>query len=646
MAKGVGLDIGEYEVKVVELDGSYKKPRLTKVNIDGVEAAEPGDDEANKAAGTLHVLKDAGIARENVCLAFPCREAVLRTVTVPFVGEENIRKVVKFEVEGNIHSHNVDDMVVDFLSLQAQANQTKVLVVAAPKAPLRARLKALEAVGIEPESVDLDATALYRTADWLGCFVAQEASEKDKGDKGKTDQDKTAGPGDAGPRAHLVIDVGARSSAMLVVIDGKLIDMRTLRTGTDAIVDEVVARLSVPAVAAREAVLAALQTGRDQTLTLPAPAAEVADEAKPAAAVVQSAVLPHEAAEAARDRFLDRLRRELMRFLAAVPQISRVDAVWYTGGGTQLPGVVEVLRDVFEVEPALLDVLGRMTHGLDEKEAADVNPRIATAVGLALGMMGGPARLEFRREDLVFARRFDRVKFPLAVACMLGVFLLFFLGLASFTKYRNLKSQYGWATMVASGSKTEKVAYLGYDVSFLRKVMTNLGIERRLERKALDALNAELVKAPPFTHLARVREALQKHKRTEEENTGYYADLSLESGFAVLVRMAEVLQRTQDQLGRYLLTDLRLELPPQTDNRYLEIIIALRDDFRTKLATLKQAFADDARKPDSPFARVVEGNPSETKGFAQLAAGEEGAYVTVKVMVKPRFEVFQPLAAK
>ena len=39
MAKGVGLDIGEYEIKVVELDGSYKRPRLTKVSIDGAEAA-------------------------------------------------------------------------------------------------------------------------------------------------------------------------------------------------------------------------------------------------------------------------------------------------------------------------------------------------------------------------------------------------------------------------------------------------------------------------------------------------------------------------------------------------------------------------------------------------------------------------------
>ena len=36
MAKGVGLDAGEFEVKVVELDGSYRKPRLVKASVDRV----------------------------------------------------------------------------------------------------------------------------------------------------------------------------------------------------------------------------------------------------------------------------------------------------------------------------------------------------------------------------------------------------------------------------------------------------------------------------------------------------------------------------------------------------------------------------------------------------------------------------------
>lgn len=630
MAKGVGLDIGEYEIKVVELDGSYKKPRLTKVSIDAADSAAAGDDEASRAAEALHVLKDAGIARENVCMGFPCREVVQRTITVPFVGDDNIRKVVKFEVEGTIHSHNVDDMVVDFLTIEPQQTQTKVMVVAAPKAPLRARLKALEAVGIEPETVDLDATSLFRTADWLGCFAA----------------DAVPANADGVPGARLVVEIGARSSAVLVVIDGKLLDMRTLRTGTEAIVDELTAAFAAPANAVREVVIAALQTGQDQVLALQAEAVVPAEGGEaappPAAPQPRTELVPVGTVKAARDRFLDRLRRELTRFLAAVPFVQRVDAVWYTGGGSQLPGVVGVLHDVFEVEPKLLDVLGKLQHGLEEQEASTVNPRIAVAVGLALGMMGGPARLDFRREDLVFARRFDRIKFPLAVACMLGLFLVVFDGLRRWMNYQNLRREYGFVVVEPGTERTgEKVKVQGV---YLQRVTDGMALDRKLPKKAHDALLANLAKAPQFKQLGVVEQALERFKREQEESTGFYADRTIESGFSILVRMAEVLKRVEGQLGRYLVTDIRLELPAAQQGRFLEIWFALRDQFRTRHAAIKQAFADDAKLPDSPFTKILELGQSDQKPFIKLAEGEEGAYCMVRVEVKPRFEVFQPSA--
>ena len=164
MAKGVGLDPGEYEIKVVELDGSYKKPRLAKVSIDRVSqttaAASDAGHAAREAEVALHALKDAKISRDNVILGFPCREAVLRKLTVPFRGADQIRKVIKFEVEESIHSHNVDEMVVDFHTLEEVDDGTQVMVAAVPKAPLRVTLDALEEMGIDPEFVDLDTMAL------------------------------------------------------------------------------------------------------------------------------------------------------------------------------------------------------------------------------------------------------------------------------------------------------------------------------------------------------------------------------------------------------------------------------------------------------------------------------------------------------
>ena len=90
MAKGVGLDAGEFEVKVVELDGSFKKPRIVHANVDRVsqltmDAGDP-DHASAEAAALQHAVKDAGIHKQNVCLGFSSREALFRQLTVPFTG--------------------------------------------------------------------------------------------------------------------------------------------------------------------------------------------------------------------------------------------------------------------------------------------------------------------------------------------------------------------------------------------------------------------------------------------------------------------------------------------------------------------------------------------------------------------------------
>jgi type IV pilus assembly protein PilM len=655
MAKGVGLDAGEFEVKVVELDGSYRKPRLTKISIDRVaqhsHAAADESHAVREAESALHALKDAGVAKENVILGFPCREAVLRMLTVPFKGADNIRKMIKFEAEGQIHSHNVDDMIIDFHTIEETDSDSRVLIAAVPKPPLRMTLSALEQAGLEPEVVDLDTMGLLRAAQWCGAFEAAEAAES------VPVADAVAGgaelPAAQEVLSRVVLDLGARSTRVLVVRGEQLVDMRALRIGSDSVAEEVASKADLDIDTARDAVLHCLQTGTDwvaeraghgETPALPAAAAggeDVADDLylmEETDDVVRVATVTE-----ARDRFLERLRRELVRFLTAVSERGPVEQVWATGGGSVLPGVPELLTAVFGVAPRPLDVLGRLSHNLDEDEAYSIAPRIVTAVGLALRNMGGVRGFNFRQEDLAFTKGFDRIKFPLAVAAMLAVFLVVVFAIKTRKEVQKLETEFGSTYSYEKEGRSErrKAIFHGF-VGMQMNPGYWFSLEQNFPRDEYAKLQDALVETPVFDRLRRIRGALDQHFREKQKTSGYYPELRVASGLGVLVRMSEILARVESKLGRYVIMRIDLKVPPQDDNRHLSFEVALREDpqssFRTKYSALTDAFEQDCGMPDSPFLNI------HTKTRNEVPF-EGGAIYTLRINIKAEenMPVFPPV---
>src|SRR5262245_30906306 len=456
MVRSVGIDAGEYAVKTVEVDGSYRKTRLLGYRIEKVTGAVMETDARAAAAATAvaEALRAAKMCGDKV-LGDPRREAVLRTLEVPARGADAIRKVIKSEVESAIHSHQVDDMVVDFHELGGSPEGSRVLVAAVPKPGLRSMLTALTGEGVEPERVDLDTMALYRVAEWCGAFRApglddEIALEEDDGADVAVPAVVAATPPGSTGSITAVLDLGARSTRVLLVDGGRLVDMRTLRLGDATIVDAVARGNELPFDTARDAVRGVLESGADyQTeiaAALPVAAEGSGDEAKPApAAATRRVVVDAAAVDAERATYLQRLARELTRFLAASNCAGRIDALWITGGASQLAGLEDTLREVFGTSPRQLDVLGHVKHSLSAEEADEVAPQLAVALGLALANLGGPLGFDFRREDLAFTRGFDRVKSALAITCMLMLFTAIVYGVRQTHELKNLEYRIGLA---------------------------------------------------------------------------------------------------------------------------------------------------------------------------------------------------------
>ncbi|MCC6783304.1 MAG: pilus assembly protein PilM [Planctomycetes bacterium] len=646
MARAVGLDAGVHEVKVVELDGSYRKPRLAKVSIDRVPGGASAELVAQgEARAALHALKDQHIKLDTVNLGYPCRDAVLRTLKIPFVGDDAIRKVIKFEAENSIHSHSVDDMVVDFLTFERGEGESSVLVAAVPKKSLGTLLEALEAEGLEPERVELDTMALYRVAEWAGCFGEEAAKKAAAAAESAGAQASAVVETVTGRRARIVIDVGAGSTRALAVVDGKLVDMRAIRIGTESIAEELAAELKLPVEKLRDAVREALVTGEDVALPADEAAAAAPEpaEGETTELPARASVVPHELVEKARKRFLERLGREILRFMTALPRISEVERVYYTGGASQLPGVTEVLKQGFECEIEPLDVLGRLSHGLSEDEVQKIGPRIAVAVGLALGMMGAAGGFDFRREQFAYKRRFDRVKFPLAIVAMLAVFLPFIAALRVRAEVSDLEKRYGQLFEVqdaaaARGESRVKARFWGH-VGRLMSAGSADNLQRYLGPQEFEKLTRDIIARPTFERLPVIRERLGKQLTAQQESTGIYENLQLPSGVQVLSAFSETLQSIERDLGEFLVTEVDLSLPATKGQKYLQVRFAFRgEDYRQRFTKLQEALQStfgNGSSPFSGFGRAQQGSAGE-EVFADPST--PGAYYWIRLEVRDDFQ--------
>jgi Tfp pilus assembly PilM family ATPase len=651
MVRSIGIDPGDQAVKVVELDGSYRKTRLLRVHAVPTPAAADGAVRVELVAEAVHTARTEGM-RGEATLGHPCREAVLRTIELPFKGTDAIRKVVKAEIEGEIQSQSVDDMVVDFHEIgEGPTGGSRILVASVPKAGLRAQLAALSAHGIEPDTVDLDTMALWRVAHWAGAFDAAD----DDGDAG------------GGKRVTAVVDLGARSVKVVLVEGDNLVEMRALRLG-DAFVAEQVARdHGIDAITARDAVQRALASGSDQRVQvadeLPAPAADTemvlvddddrtGADAGPAAtdAPTRTVVVHHAAVDAAYGAFLQRLARELTRFLTASGRDGQLRAVWVTGGAVRQRGMLERLTEVFGVQTHELDVLGRLQHDLPAEQVEELGPRLATAVGLALGRLGGPSGFQLRQEDLVLTRGFERVKFPLAIACMVGLLAMFVWWNKKQIELKNLELEIG-STYVDKKDPKAPLQFYG----MLYSVVTQDGWFAKPDQFRLEAqrgkdythkeLLAELDAKPVHQRLQIVRDRLKSVADAKQKESGIYEDVSIESGLAVLVRWAELIRATEPQLGKFVVTKIDLNMKPP--NRRLEFTIAFRgEEFRSRRESLRNAIDEEIKRPDSPFevsAKAEQEKPAAL--FANSAeTGVTGAYYTITMHVKDVFAPFGPSA--
>lgn len=162
----VGLDIGSGLVKVAVIDHSKPEPELVKVSITPLlaDAIVEGEimDPGIVSEAITGTLAAAGVESTDIVTAVGGRDVIIKKIQIERVKEQQARELMRWEAEQHV-PFDMESVALDFQILDPDGDspEMSVLLVAAKRELVDAKLRVLTDAGLTATVVDVDAFALH-----------------------------------------------------------------------------------------------------------------------------------------------------------------------------------------------------------------------------------------------------------------------------------------------------------------------------------------------------------------------------------------------------------------------------------------------------------------------------------------------------
>jgi type IV pilus assembly protein PilM len=156
----IGIDIGSYAIKIVEL--SREKDNLRIKNFAYEKVEDPGSKDSLMQA-IKRAVDRANILNKEVNIAVAGPSVVVRFVELPRMSENELKAAIPFEAEKYI-PFNIEEVVIDHQLLiprLGEENKMLVLLVAAKKDLINERLSILNEAGLSVGILDVVSCANF-----------------------------------------------------------------------------------------------------------------------------------------------------------------------------------------------------------------------------------------------------------------------------------------------------------------------------------------------------------------------------------------------------------------------------------------------------------------------------------------------------
>ena len=331
----VGVDVGSARLKVAVVDHSRGSPRLQKAGVCSLDDAGGRTAGRGRVTRAIRSLFEAeGLPRRGVVCGVGGRDVIVKLVRMDRAwegrGREAIRRRASREVPLDSATVETDVLLVDG---DGDSPRMTVLLVAARREVVAARIGLLQAAGLEPGVVDAEALALHNCLE----FNHPEAMDGVVG----------------------LVCVGHRRTTLNVAEDGTPVLVRDLSFGTGDL-----RRTLCEEHGMSDGLAEDVLRGRIRPLS------------RPVARTVRR-----------RARRLAEAVERTSAFLRERASVSGVGSLYLCGGGARLPHLQEVLADrlgveIFTANP--LQALETVPGALDVVEPEEALPLLVPAVGMGL----------------------------------------------------------------------------------------------------------------------------------------------------------------------------------------------------------------------------------------------------------------------
>lgn len=335
MAAHFGLDIGLYSIKLVQAE---KKGSVFHLGGYGeVRTPAPISSEAEKdklliAEAIKKLVTDTKVSKKNVAIALSEADVFSQVIELPYLSGPELASAIKYEAEQYIPV-TLEEVKLEYLVLKSPdkgstTEKMEVLLVGAKKLALERMVKVIEQAGLIPVSVETEALSLVRVLTY-----------------------------NIKPTVF-ILDLGYRSTDMVIIHKGALKLVRTLNIGGEAITRAISKAFNMDVNQSEQyKVSYGLNT---QQL-----------EGK-----VAKAILPAVSA------IIDEVKRGLTFFSRKEPE-TKVSSVILSGGGAEMPGLSSYIAKSLNLETSVADPFWIFNR--DERQKKIIGrPRFSIAVGLAM----------------------------------------------------------------------------------------------------------------------------------------------------------------------------------------------------------------------------------------------------------------------